>query len=124
MRPIPSAMVALRNERPLNLWGLQMLRATWQYRGFVWGMVKREFQVRYLNSLLGSLWAVLNPLAMIIIYTVIFSQVMRAQTVFIEQASLLKKMNFPRITLPLILLISSTVNFVIIFALFSVFLVV
>src|SRR3972149_990461 len=79
MRPIPSAMVALRNERPLNASGLQMLRATWQYRGFVWGMVKREFQVRYLNSLLGSLWAVLNPLAMIIIYTVIFSQVMHAR---------------------------------------------
>jgi len=156
MRPIASLSVAVRSERFLNASGLQMLRATWQYRGFVWGMVKREFQVRYLNSLLGSLWAVLNPLAMIIIYTVIFSQVMRArlpgvddtlayslylcagllpwtyftelvvrcQTVFVEQAGLLKKMNFPRITLPIILLISSTINFAIIFGLFSVFLVV
>lgn len=136
--------------------GLQMLRVTWQYRGFIWGMVRREFQVRYVNSLFGSLWAVLNPLAMIIIYTVVFSQVMRArlpgvdntlayslylcagllpwnyftelvtrcQTVFVEQASLLKKISFPRITLPIILLISSTINFAIIFSLFSVFLVV
>ncbi len=133
-----------------------MLTAVWQYRGFVWGIVAREFRVRYLNSLLGSAWAVLNPLATILIYTVIFSQVMRTrlagvddtlayslylcagllpwnyfaelimrcQTVFLEHANLLKKVSFPRITLPIILLISSTVNFVIIAVVFLLFLVV
>lgn len=55
------------------------LRALWNYRGFVLGSVRREFQSRYRNSLLGGLWTVLNPLAMILVYTVIFSQVMRAR---------------------------------------------
>jgi lipopolysaccharide transport system permease protein len=119
-------------------------------------MVKREFRGRYLGSLLGSLWSILNPMAMIFIYTVIFSQVMRArlvasndtwaysvflcsglltwnyfselllrcQTMFIEQASLLKKVNFPRITLPAIILFSSTINFIIIFGIFLIFLLV
>ncbi|GAB4332642.1 MAG: ABC transporter permease [Desulfobulbaceae bacterium] len=130
------------------------LLALWHYRGFVWSMVAREFRSRYLGSLLGSLWAVLNPLAMIFIYTVIFSRVMRAKlpgiddsmayglfvcagllpwlyfvellsrfpNIFIEQAALLKKVSFPRITLPVIALCSATINFLIIFSLFLAFL--
>ena len=136
--------------RLLAIPGAMLVRAVWQYRGFIWGMVRREFRARYLESLLGSAWAVLNPAAMIAIYTVIFSQVMHARlpglddtfaysiylcagllpwayftelvtrslTVFLEHAGLLKKVSFPRISLPVILLLSSTINFAIIFGLF------
>lgn len=132
-----------------------MIRAIWNYRGFILGSIKREFQLRYRNSMLGAAWTVLNPLAMIIVYTVIFAQVMRArlpgvdnsfaysiylcagvltwglfaeitgrsQNVFLEHANLLKKISFPRICLPIIVVGSAGVNFVIIFALFTVFLI-
>lgn len=40
------------------------------------GMVKRDFQSRYMNSALGAVWSILNPLAIILVYTLIFSQVM------------------------------------------------
>lgn len=56
-----------------------MIRALWQYRGFIIGSVQREFQSKYRNSLLGAAWTVINPLAMIVVYTVIFSQIMRAK---------------------------------------------
>lgn len=56
-----------------------MLKAIWAYRSFILGNVKREFQSKYRNSLLGAAWTVINPLAMILIYTVIFAQVMRAK---------------------------------------------
>jgi lipopolysaccharide transport system permease protein len=46
--------------------------------------VEREFRSRYLGSLLGASWAILNPLAMILIYTVIFSQIMKARLPGIE----------------------------------------
>ena len=59
------------------MWNL--LRPLWAYRGFIAGSVKREFQSKYRNSLLGAAWTVINPLAMIIVYTVIFSQLMRAK---------------------------------------------
>ncbi|MEE4240653.1 MAG: ABC transporter permease [Desulfopila sp.] len=130
------------------------LIALWSYRGFVVSMVAREFRSRYLGSLLGSLWAVLHPMALITIYTVIFSKVMRAKlpgiddtmayglfvcagllpwlyfvellnrfpNIFIEQATLLKKVSFPRITLPVIALCSATINFLIIFSIFISFL--
>lgn len=133
---------------------MERLRALWQYRGFVVSMVAREFRSRYLGSLLGSIWSVLNPLAMIFIYTVIFSRIMRAKlpgiddsmaygmyicagllpwtyyiellsrfpNIFLDQASLIKKVNFPRITLPVIALLSSTINFLVIFSVFMAFL--
>jgi len=133
-----------------------MLDGVWRYRGFIGGSVKREFQAKYRNSLLGAAWTVLNPLAMIVVYTVIFSQVMgsrlqgvdstfaysiylcagvltwglfaeitsRSQSVFLEQANLLKKLQFPRICLPIIVVLNALVNFGIIFGLFTVFLLV
>jgi lipopolysaccharide transport system permease protein len=58
---------------------LNFLRLIWVYRGFVLGSVKREFQSKYRNSLLGAAWTIINPLAMIFVYTVIFSQVMKAR---------------------------------------------
>ena len=56
-----------------------MFRSLWQFRGFILGAVRREFQGRYQGSVLGGVWAVLNPLAMITIYTLVFSQVMGAR---------------------------------------------
>ncbi len=53
-----------------------MLAALWSYRGFILGSVKREFQVKYSNTMLGALWNILSPLAMILVYTLVFSQVM------------------------------------------------
>lgn len=46
----------------------------------------------------------------------------RCQTMFLENANLIKKINFPRICLPLIVVLSASVNFLIIFALFVGFL--
>ena len=133
-----------------------LFSALWSYRGFVASMVMREFRGRYMGSLLGSIWAILNPMAMIFIYTIIFSKLMRArlagsadtwaygvyicsglltwsyfsellirsQTIFLEQGNLLKKVSFPRITLPVILFLSCTINFSIIFGIFLFFLLV
>jgi lipopolysaccharide transport system permease protein len=131
------------------------LRNLAAYRGFILGSVQREFQTKYRNSILGAAWTVLNPLAMIVVYTVIFSQVMhnrlpgsssafgysiylcagvltwnlfaeittKGQTVFIENAGLIKKLNFPRLCLPIIVVCNALLNFAIIFSLFTAFLV-
>jgi len=65
--------------------GLPMLRALWTYRGFVWSSVLREFHGKYRESLLGAFWSIANPLAMIIIYTVVFGQLMRPNLAGHEQ---------------------------------------
>jgi lipopolysaccharide transport system permease protein len=133
-----------------------MFRAIWAYRGFIRGSVQREFQIKYRNSLLGAAWNIINPLAMIIVYTVIFAQVMKAklpgvdsifaysiylcagvltwglfaemvgryQTMFLDNANLLKKISFPRIILPIIAVANAGLNFAVVFGLFLAFLVV
>jgi lipopolysaccharide transport system permease protein len=58
---------------------MNMIRSLWAYRGFIWGSVQREFQSKYRNTIFGAAWNVLQPLAMIIVYTVIFAEVMRAK---------------------------------------------
>jgi lipopolysaccharide transport system permease protein len=135
---------------------MNLLRDLWAYRGFIYGSVKREFQLKYRDSLLGAAWTVLNPLAMIVVYTVIFAEVMsaklpgidssfaysiylcaglltwglfaeivgRGQNIFLDNANLLKKISFPRMSLPLITVLNSLVNFCIIFSLFLAFLLV
>lgn len=131
-----------------------ILGPLWAYRGFVLGNVKREFQTKYRNSILGVAWTILNPLAMILVYTVVFSQVMhaklpsvtntfgysiylcigiitwglfteivtRSQTMFLDNANLLKKISFPRICVPVTVVLSALLNFGIIFGLFTLFL--
>ncbi len=65
--------------------GLPMLKALWAYRGFVWSSVMREFHGKYRESLLGAFWSVANPLTMIVIYTVVFGQLMRPSLAGHEQ---------------------------------------
>ena len=55
-----------------------MLTALWEYRQFILSSVAREFQGRYRASVLGAFWAVAQPLTLMIIYTVIFGQLMQA----------------------------------------------
>lgn len=64
----------------------KFLRPLIQYRGFILGTVKREFQLKYQGSLLGVAWIVLQPLTMIFVYTVIFSQIMRAKLPGVDSA--------------------------------------
>jgi lipopolysaccharide transport system permease protein len=58
---------------------MAIVRSLWNFRGFVRASVSREFRLRYTGSVLGALWQVLSPLAMIAVYTVIFSELMRAR---------------------------------------------
>jgi lipopolysaccharide transport system permease protein len=53
--------------------------ALWSFRGFVYSSVKREFQAKYRTSLLGIVWMVLQPLALVSVYILVFSQIMGAR---------------------------------------------
>jgi lipopolysaccharide transport system permease protein len=55
-----------------------VLTALWDYRQFILSSILRDFQGRYRASLLGAFWIVAQPLALILIYTVIFGQLMGA----------------------------------------------
>jgi lipopolysaccharide transport system permease protein len=131
-----------------------MLRECWDFRGFILASVKRDFVSRYLGTQLGFFWAVAQPLAMILVYTLVFSEIMkpalpghvskfaysiylcagiliwqlfsdllnRSVGIFVHNANLLKKVNLPKLALPVVVVLSGLSNFAIILILFLGFL--
>lgn len=56
------------------------LRELWQYRELFYLLVVRDLKVRYKQTLLGVLWAVLQPASTALIFTIIFSRIARYET--------------------------------------------
>lgn len=132
----------------------RVLLPLWAYRYFILSSIRTEFRSRFARSKLGGLWMVLNPLAMVLVYALILSQIMSAKlpevttqyaypiymlsgiigwtlfsevlgrclTVFIDNGNMLKKMSFPKLALPLIVIGSGLVNNILMFiTMFAVF---
>ncbi|MFM7425077.1 MAG: ABC transporter permease [Elainella sp.] len=120
-----SQRVARRINRQLNgANGLNQAhgRNLENYRDILIVLLQKELKVRYNNKLLGYVWSVANPLAAAIVYLVAFKILMRIQipdyllilitgtftwqwfsnvvggapNVFVGNASIIKKVNFPR----------------------------
>ncbi|MEA2058985.1 MAG: ABC transporter permease [Thermodesulfobacteriota bacterium] len=136
--------------------GTAMLKDVWAFRDFMWSSVKREFQTRWIGTQFGPLWLLAPPLTTILIFTVIFTNIMRpgmpahdskfaysiylcagvltfnlfteilgrSVGIFVESANLLKKIHFPKLCLPIIVVVSSVLNFAITMALYFFFLVI
>jgi ABC-type polysaccharide/polyol phosphate export permease len=116
---------------------LSFLHKLYHYRNVIWAMAVRDLAARYVGSLGGVIWAVVHPLALVIIYWFVFSLGFKAKgpagmpfvlyfvsglvpwLLFSEvlgssihavesNASLLKKTVFPAEMLPIIHLISAS----------------
>lgn len=61
-----------------------MLLAVWNYRYFIFSSIVTEFRTRFARSRLGAFWMVLHPLAQVLIYALVLSQIMRAKLPGIE----------------------------------------
>jgi len=61
--------------RPRSGW----IRVDWKelfdYRELLWYLVMRDVSVRYKQTILGSAWAVIQPVTMMVIFTVVFGQI-------------------------------------------------
>ncbi len=53
------------------------LRDIWSYRELLANLVRRELKVRYKDSVLGFLWTLLNPLLYLVVFSVVFSVILR-----------------------------------------------
>lgn len=58
---------------------LRFPEALWRHKELWWRLTEREVLSRYRGSLLGMAWGFLNPLAMLAVYTFVFSQVFKAR---------------------------------------------
>jgi lipopolysaccharide transport system permease protein len=123
----------------------------WRYRDLVMLFVRRDFVAAYKQTILGPLWYLIQPLFTTIIFTVIFGNFAKLPTdglpqfvfymsgtvvwsyfsdcftktsdTFINNSQLFGKVYFPRLAVPVSILISSLITFLMQFALFLIFVV-
>ena len=120
---------------------MKIFRDLYNYRELLKTSVKKDIGGKYKHSFLGVLWSFINPLLQILVYALIFPLVMknggsykdytvfmvcglipwayfttvinRASFIMIENGNILKKVYFPRSILPLSLVTSETINFLV-----------
>ena len=106
---------------------LNSLKELYTYREMLFNLVKKDLRTRYKGSVLGFFWTFLNPLLQLMVYTFVFSVVMRAgiekyyiylfvalvpwiffstsltssSASIIGNKDLIKKIYFPRIIIPM-----------------------
>ncbi len=117
------------------------LKELWQYRDLIMLFVKRDFVSKFKQTILGPLWFIIQPLLTTIMFTIIFGNIAGIPTngipkilfymtgivgwtyfstclnetsqTFIKNASIFGKVYFPRLALPISVVISNLVSFVI-----------
>ena len=123
---------------PPEKWGSFDPRELWAYRELLYFLTKRELQIRYKQSFFGVAWAVAQPVALALIFTVFFGRLAKVGSdglpypvfalsalvvwVFTSQcvaqsagsllgdSNLLSKVYFPRLAIPLAKVLSLLVD--------------
>jgi len=54
----------------------QLWRDLYKYRELIWALAIKDLTIRYKRSVLGFLWALLNPMLLMLVLTVVFSKIM------------------------------------------------
>ena len=57
---------------------MNTLKELYAYREMIFSLVRRDLKGRYKGSVLGFLWTFLSPLLQLVVYTFVFSTIMRA----------------------------------------------
>ena len=57
---------------------MKTIRELYAYREMIISLVRKDLRGRYKGSVLGFLWTFINPLLQLIIYTVVFSVILRS----------------------------------------------
>ncbi|OQX82487.1 MAG: ABC transporter permease [Bacteroidetes bacterium 4484_276] len=127
------------------------LAELWRYRDLITLFVKRDFVSKFKQTILGPLWFIIQPLLTTIMFTIVFGNIAGIPTdgipkmlfylsgivgwtyfatclndtsqTFIKNASIFGKVYFPRLALPISVVISNLVSFVIQFVFLLCFLV-
>ena len=129
---------------------LNKLKELYQYREMIVSLVRKDLKGRYKGSVLGFLWTFINPLLQLLVYTMVFSVILKSgipnyylhlfvalvpwiyfasslgtgSKLILDQKNMIKKIYFPREVLPVAYTISSFCNmlfsFIIVFLVIAV----
>jgi lipopolysaccharide transport system permease protein len=125
--------------KPSKGWVGLKLAELWEYRELTWYLAWREISARYKQTAVGILWAVLQPLLAMLVFTVVFgrlakipsdglhypvfcyaamlpwsyfsSAMLNSSNSIIKNVHLITKVHFPRLIIPISGVISPLVDF-------------
>jgi len=128
------------------------LKEVWRYRDLMWMFVRRDFVAQYKQTILGPLWHIIQPLLTTLIFLFLFGRVAKistdgiepvlfymagitvwnyfaacltnTSTTFVTNAAIFGKVYFPRLVMPLSIVISNIIRLGIQFGLLLVFMVI
>ncbi len=115
------------------------LKEVWKYRDLLWMFVKRDFTAQYKQTILGPLWHFIQPLFTTVVFLVVFTNIAKISTdgvppvlfymsgitiwnyfssclnatsnTFVANAGIFGKVYFPRLVIPLSMVMSNIVKF-------------
>lgn len=137
--------------QPTGNWRLVSLKDLWAYRELLFFLTWRDVKVRYKQTALGAAWAVLQPLFMMIIFTIFFGRLAGVDSAgipyplfafaglvpwtffanaitasgnsLVGSSNLITKVYFPRLIVPAAAMLAGLVDFALAFLLFCVLMV-
>lgn len=132
------------NIKPSRGWGLPQIRDVWVYRELLYFLVWRDLKVRYKQTMLGILWAIIQPFFLMVIFSIFFGKLGKipsegipypifaytallpwsyfAQSLnacsnsLVGNSHLITKVYFPRLVIPISSVLSGVVDFAISFS--------
>ena len=57
---------------------MERIKEIYNYRQMIFRLVRKDLRGRYKGSVLGFFWTFLNPLLQLLVYTMVFSVIMRS----------------------------------------------
>jgi lipopolysaccharide transport system permease protein len=131
--------------QPTKRWSLLSFKDIWAYRELLFFLTWRDVKVRYKQTALGAAWAILQPLFMMIIFTIFFGRLAAVDSAgipypvfalaglvpwtffsnaitasgnsLVGSANLITKVYFPRLIVPAAAMLAGLVDFVLAFIL-------
>jgi lipopolysaccharide transport system permease protein len=137
-QPVPTIVI-----RPSTGWIGLKLSELWEYRELLYFLVWRDIKVRYKQTALGAAWAVIQPFFSMVVFSLFFGKLAKmpsdgipypifayaglvpwtffanglaqSSNSLVDSANLIRKVYFPRLTIPIANVLSGLVDFTIAF---------
>jgi lipopolysaccharide transport system permease protein len=139
---IPSDLPRTRREASKG-WAWPKLRELWEYRELLYFFAWRDIKVRYKQTVMGALWAIIQPFFTMVIFSLFFGRLAnvpsdavpypvfsftalvpwtffanalaQASNSLVANANMIKKIYFPRLALPIATVLAGIIDFAVAF---------